>query len=226
MSTRGHHGLLLAGAVGGFPTYLSNTATDLGAADATLHLINMPATVNVGDLLIALIAVDGNPTITTPSGWTLLNSTPATVAVVKAAVYYKVADGSEGGTTADFTTGASERMMGQVVRIAAGTYSGVPEAAGAGTSSSVNPDPPNLTPSWGALNTLWIAMSAIDNTRTVSVYPLPNNQVRTANAGAGTAYATLASCSNSLNASSLNPGAFTINVASDSASVTIGIRPA
>lgn len=225
MTTRGHHGLLFAGvAAGGFPTYLSNTATDLGGADATSHLVNMPAVVSSGDLLIALIAVDGNPTITTPSGWTFLQQSNVTT-IVKGAVYYKVAAGTEGGTTVDFATGTSERMMAQVVRIQAGTYSGTPESAVANTASSVNPDPPNLTPSWGALNTLWIAMSSMDNTRTVSVYPLANNQVRTANASTGTAYVTLATCSTNNSGSSLNPGTFTINIASDSVNFTIAVRP-
>lgn len=225
MTTRGHYGLLLMGqATGSFPVYLSNTATQLGGADTTTHLIDMPATVNTGDLLIALIAVDGNPTITTPGGWTLLQQSNVT-SIVKGAVYYKIADGSEGGTTVDFATGTAERMMAQVIRIQAGTYSGVPEAAVATTSSSVNPDPPNLTPSWGALNSLWLAATAVDNTRTVSVYPLADNQARTAAGAFGSAYVTLASCSVNSNVASLDPGTFTINNASASVSFTVAVRP-
>lgn len=226
MSTRGHHGLLMIGqASGSFPVYLSNTATDLGGADATTHLVNMPATVNSGDLLIALIAVDGNPTITTPSGWTFLIQNNSST-LQKGAVYYKVAAGTEGGTTVDFATGTAERMMAQIVRVQAGTYSGAPEATS--TQSQIvttTPDPPNLAPSWGTANTLWIAMAAIDGNRTVSVYPLPNNQVRTANVGTGTAFVTLASCSDNLNAASLDPGTFTITASSTYAAFTIGVRP-
>lgn len=224
MTTRGHHGLLLAGAVGGFPSYLSNTPTELGSADATSHPVNMPATVSAGDLLIALIASDGSATITTPSGWTSVSQSTQGGAV-RGAVFYKVASGTEGGTTVDFVTSGNERMMAQVARIQASTYSGTPEAAVANTAPSINPDPPNLAPSWGALNTLWIAMSAIDNMRTVSVYPLPDNQVRTANASGGTAFVTLATCSGNVNASSLNPGTFTISSASDSVNFTIAVRP-
>lgn len=226
MTTRGHHGILLGQGAANFPIYLSNTATDLGGADATTHLVNMPATVIVSDLLISLIAVDGNPTITTPSGWTLLSQNNSSTAQ-KGAVYYKVADGSEGGTTVDFVTSAAERMMAQVVRVQAGTYSGSPEAASVQTTLTMTSlDPPSLTTSWGAESTLWIAMVAIDGTRTVSGYPLPNNQVRTASASTGTAYVTLASCSDNVNSASLDPSAFTITVGSTFAGFTIGIRPA
>lgn len=225
MTTRGHYGLLLAGQTSGaFPVYLSNTATDLGGADTTAHLVIMPDTVNTGDLLIALIAVDGNPTITTPSGWTLLQQSNVT-GLVKGAVYYKIADGTEGSTTVDFATETAERMMAQVIRIQAGTYNGAPEAAVATLSSSVNPDPPNLTPSWGARNSLWLAATAVDNTRTVSVYPLADNQVRTAHSAFGTAFVTLASCSVNSNVAALDPGTFTINTASASVSFTVAVRP-
>lgn len=227
MSTRGHYGLLLGSSapLSGFPVYISNTATELGGADATSHLVQMPAAVSSGDLLIALIASDGVATVSTPSGWTSLITQAAVGA--SGSVFYKVAAGTEGGTTVDFVTSSAERMEAQVARIQAGTFQSVPEAAqannGAGTTT---PNPPNLAPSWGAANTLWIAATMTDNTRTVSVYPLPNNQVRTANASTGTAFTTLASCSNDVSAASLDPGTFTINSSSTWVAITIAIRPA
>lgn len=209
----------------GFPVYLSNTATDLGGADATSHLVQMPATVNSGDLLIALIGSDGSATITTPSGWTAMSTD--TSSTVRASAFYKVAAGTEGGTTVDFVTSIAERMEAQVVRIQSGTYQSAPETTATNSNAgSTTPDPPNLTPSWGSANTLWIAMMVADNTRTISVYPLPNNQVRTANASTGTAFVTLGTCSNDVAASSLNPGTFTINTSSPWATITLAVRPA
>lgn len=214
-----------ASAGNGFPVYVNNTATDLGGADATSHLVNMPATVNSGDLLIALIASDGTATITTPSGWTSLSQNTAG-GVVRGAAFYKVASGTEGGTTVDFVTSASERMEAQVIRIAAGTFTGTPEAANATSSSTTTPDPPTLSPSTGNDGYLWIAAMMSDNTRTVSVYPYPSNNTRTANASFGTAFVTLASCTTESTSSSLDPGTFTINTASAVVSMTISVRSA
>lgn len=210
--------------IASFPVYLSNTPTDLGGSDSTNHLVQMPATVNSGDLLIALLAVDSNFTITTPSGWTSLISQAVTQ--VTGAVFYRVANGTEGGTTVNFVTFASERMEAQVVRIQAGTYQSVPVAAQANSAAgTTTPDPPNLTPPWGSANTLWLACAMTDDTRTVSVYPLPNNQYRTVNAGSGTAFVTLASCSNDVAAASLNPGTFTIGFSSPWVAITVAVRP-
>jgi len=208
----------------GFPVYLSNTATDLGGADATSHLVQMPAAVTTGDLLLALIALDGTATITTPSGWTSLPQ--GSDAAVRGAVFYKVAAGTEGGTTVDFVSSSAERMEAQVVRIQVGTFQSVPESAFTMFAvATVNPDSPNLTPSWGSANTLWLSAGMLDNTRTVSSYPLPNNNFTTANAGSGIAFTTLISCSNNVAAASLDPAAWTINTASRAVMFTIAIRP-
>lgn len=226
MSTRGHHGLLLLGGVVPVgPVYLSNTPTVLDSADTTNHLVSMPASVGVGDLLIALLAVDGTPTLTTPSGWTSLAQVNATTAA-KGAIFYTVAAGTEGGTTVDFVTSASERMMAQVVRIQAGTYSGTPEQANTTFAGTLTPDPPSLSPSWGSDDTLWLAILVTDTTRTISVYPLPDNNFRTASASVGSAYTTLGSCSQQVTTGTLNPGTFTVNLSSNIVVFTMAIRPA
>ena len=58
----------------------------------------MPATVDAGDLLLMHFVNDGNATVTTPAGWTLLNST-LNGTQVRSGWYYKLAAGTEGGTT-------------------------------------------------------------------------------------------------------------------------------
>lgn len=96
------------------PTYQSTTATDFGV-DATSHSANMPATVNAGDLLLAVVAFDAvTGGINTPTGWTKLlhdNADP------ELACFAKVATGSEGGTTVDFSTVNSQQGTVQVVRV-------------------------------------------------------------------------------------------------------------
>lgn len=213
------------GGGGSYPVVLSVTASELGAAAGTSHLVAMPATVSAGDLLIALLAIDGNPSATTPSGWTALANNAPAGNTNSGRIFYKVAAGTEGGTTVDFVTASSVRLMGQVYRIQAGTYQATPEAASANNLGSTTPDPPSLSPSWGSASNLWIAFASSDNTVSVSVYPLPNNQTRTANASGGTAFITAMSCSDEQTGSSLDPGTFTISVSRAWAAFTVAVRP-
>ena len=77
--------------------------------DATSHLVAMPATVDAGDLLVTLVATDGSATLTTPSGWTNLSSVPQST-TVRGSCSYKIAVGTEGGTTVDFVTSPQNRQ--------------------------------------------------------------------------------------------------------------------
>jgi hypothetical protein len=122
------------------PTYQSTTVTDFGA-DATTHNAVMPATVNAGDLLLALVAFDGTCTITTPSGWTLLLGAVAS-SDPQVGIYGKVADGTEDGTNVNFITSNSQRGSVHVIRVTAwaGVLSGVRAAIGrtAAIGSQIN----------------------------------------------------------------------------------------
>jgi hypothetical protein len=95
------------------PTYHSTTVTDFGA-DATTHLANMPATVNGGELLLAVAAFDGSTSITVPTGWTNVSDVGGDPV---ARVCAKIATGSEGGTTVDFVTSNVQRGSVHVLRI-------------------------------------------------------------------------------------------------------------
>ncbi len=96
-------------------TWQSTTVTDFGS-DATTHAANMPATVNAGDLLLATAAFDSSSTtITTPSGWTLLQAGFSADPV--GGLYAKVAGGTEGGTTVDWATNNSQRGSVHVIRV-------------------------------------------------------------------------------------------------------------
>jgi hypothetical protein len=81
--------------------------------------INKPAGVTTNDVLLAGISVRGNPTITAPSGWTLVRSDASGTTLLQS-VYRKVATGSE---PASYTWTFSEPIASAVGGIAA--YSGV-----------------------------------------------------------------------------------------------------
>lgn len=206
-----------------FPTVESVTETAF--ASGTSHNVSMPATVNSGDLLITLFGNDSNATVTTPSGWTLIDNT-VNGTDPRFSSYYRIADGSEDGTTVDFVTSADEAASAQVYRISGWHGTTAPEIGTPATGSSAAPDPSSTTPSWGAADTLWIATAGWNRDRTVSAYPTNytgNNTDTVSGAGAGGVG--VGSATRDLNATSDDPGTFTISASDPWISYTIAVRP-
>jgi hypothetical protein len=129
--------------------------------DSTTQTLDMPASVASGDLLIAILVCDGNPTFTWPAGWTSLHTgTVSGGSAAKVEARYRVADGSEGASMA-VTTSASEMMAYNVVRITG--YQGTPESSTGATGSSTTLTSDSLNPAgWGTEATLWLAVGAYD----------------------------------------------------------------
>lgn len=125
----------------------SNGAT----AGGTTENINLPASIQVGEMLMAFVSVGGGA-LSVPAGWTQAYTVVSSV-VQRQSMFYKVADGSEGSTLA--VTGSNSNVKSYGV-FRASDYRGVPEAVTA-SGSSGDADPPNLAPSWGADKTLWLA---------------------------------------------------------------------
>lgn len=165
-----------------YPTpYPAEVTVTSFASDATAHAVSMPTACEAGDLLICFFTNDGNATVTTPTGWTNLHTTTDSGNAVRLGTYAKKADGTEGGTTVDFVTSATERAAAQVYRFQKGTWYGdssnnfaASVAIGAAANgSSTSPDPPALAPLWKRLPTLYIAVEANDDgTVSASLYPL------------------------------------------------------
>lgn len=214
------------GGGGSYPTYLSATGSNF-PTPATSHLVVMPATVNAGDLLMMQIATIANGAVTTPSGWTLMSSV-SLGAVQYVSWYYKVAAGTEGGTTVTVTVGLSCNAAALVHRIQAGTYSGAPEIANVATGNTANPDPPSLSPSWGSAATLWIAAFSGRNPGSgTSVYPFANGNTRSASgATSDNSQGIAASCWENNTTASRDPGTFTNASSSARQAHTVAVRPA
>ncbi|KKL61161.1 hypothetical protein LCGC14_2198090, partial [marine sediment metagenome] len=146
-------------------------------------------------------------TVTFPAGWTMLtDDTPG--GIMNFTAYYRIADGSEGSTITVVTSNA-EMTAHTSYRIT--DYLGIPEIGATVTSISAIPDPPNLTPSWGAKDTLWLAITGYDIGQTaISAYPASytdgrNDRSDSVN-GVGVGIAR-----RELNAASENPGTFTLS---------------
>jgi hypothetical protein len=210
------------------PVVASVTETVFGT-DTTDHYVDMPATVNVGDLLIALFINDGDATVTTPSGWSLLASNNQGTEV-RLSVYYRIAAGTEGGTTVNFVTSASQEAAAQVYRITDWQGTTPPEISTAATGTSAAPDPTFLDPTgWGVSNTLWLAVAGQDRgdqTGTLA-YPISyTNGISTLSSSTTSSCRILSARRVLLTAASENPGPFTIPVTEQWVAFTIAVRPA
>jgi hypothetical protein len=207
------------------PLVTSVTETAFGT-DTTDHYVNMPATVNAGDLLIALFTNDGGATVTTPSGWTQLASDDNTA--VRCSVYYKIASGDEDGTTVDFITSANEQAAAQVYRITNWHGTTPPEISTAAPGTSTRPDPASLDPAgWDVADTLWLAVAGQDrgDQGPTIAYPAYYTDGISTLSSATTDSCRTLSARRVLAAASENPGAFTIPASEEWVAFTIAVRP-
>jgi hypothetical protein len=198
--------------------------------DTTDHYANMPDTVDAGDVLIVLFTNDGSATVTTPGGWTQLASN-ANGAAVRLSVYYKIAAGTEGGTTVNFVTSAAEQAAAQVYRITDWHGTTPPEISTAATGVGTRPNPASLDPAaWGVADTLWLAVAGQDrgDQSGTTAYPTyyTNGISTQSSEPATTGVCRIHSARRVLAAASENPGAFTIPVSEEWVAFTIAVRPA
>ena len=184
------------------------------ATNTTAHQVAMPATVAAGELLVCFFTSDGNATVTTPSGWTLLYST-AQSANVRGSAFAKIALGTEGGTTVNLVTSANEQGAAQVYRIAGSTGLIADVAAGtalAATNTGVTTtNPPGVTAAWGAENNLFISAIHMSVTMTVTVAPAGWGSIVRTNEGAGTASGSVVSVRLTQAAATGDPGVWTLS---------------
>ena len=189
--------------------------------NTTSHTVNLPSGIVSGNLLLVFFASDGTPTITFPSGWTQLFQT-AGGTDVKFGAWYRIADGTEGATIT-VTTSASECSNHTSYRITG--YSGTPEVGTSATGNSTTPNPPSLTPSWGAKDTLWFACQGNDGSTATTAYPTNYTNGRNDNNSVSDPTASVATARRELNAASEDPGTFTIATARNWVANTVAVKP-
>ncbi len=136
-----------------------------GGASSNIHAVTMPATVSAGDTLLMVFRVHNGTVDTGPSGFTPLVNNDATDASDDAtSIFYKKADGSEGGTTVNVTLagGLSRKASAITWRITGAADPTVtpPEVSTVATGTSTTPDPGNLAPSGGSKDYLWFWIGA------------------------------------------------------------------
>lgn len=198
------------------------------ATSVTSMAVNMPATVDSGDLLLAFAEVRNAGTWTVPTDWTEFKAQLGGSSVGELTCFYKIASGTEDGGTATWTASTGTTAIWQVIRVTGWHGTTPPEATSAQGDYTTNPNPPTLSPSWGAEETLWLEIAgntAISSLTTGASTNYSGYQSNTASSGGS--QCTIASAYRQLNASSEDPGVFA-NAGKIRywAAVTIAIRPA
>lgn len=208
-----------------FPT-VSSFTSGVTSANSTSVSVNLPASVSAGDLLMVRIGFSSTGTVTwdntTAGSWTKLvdvaNGTSHTYQI-----YIKVADGTEDSKTLAITIPSGQIAYRSVAF--AGVDTSVTPEFNTTTGSSSAPNSLSLTPSWGALDTLWLSDEANANGSTsVSAYPAGwaggTNHMTATLAGVGIG------CSNlSSNVATVDPGAYTLSTSKAWIAVTVAVKP-
>lgn len=210
------------------PTVRSVSAGSQGTGDP--RDVVLPSTIEDGDLVLVHLIIDGDNGVaawdnSSHGTWTELESI-TDGSNHGGALYAKVADGTEdGGTLSIDLTGADQiHYRCWAIQDWFGSLSGVDSAATT-TSSTTTPDPPNLSPGWGELPILWLALCGGDaQGPTLISYPddYPDNQHNATGSNA----VRHASATRRLTASSENPGTFSWTSANDIYGITVAVRPA
>jgi hypothetical protein len=207
----------------------TNNSVESAGAGVGTHNMSLPAGIVSGNLLICVAAVDstvgGGFTVTSnPAGWTTIRHEAGSSESLLA--WYRFADGSE-GATADFDTSSLQQSAHRCARFTGMHTSAAPEVASAEATASTTPNPPSLTPTWGAADTLWLAVTVwSDGVITASAFP--SSYTNTGQNGSGTAGSEGVSIGwgfRAVNAASEDPGTFTITSSANWVAFTIAIRP-
>ncbi len=209
-----------------FPTVAAgNTSTVVTAA--TSHGVAMPATVNAGELMLLKVSTGGEPVITMPVGWENV-FTPVVFTSVSLACFKKIADGTEGGTTVNFTTDVTVKSSHISCAITGwvGDLAGVVSAPTAFEGSSDAPNPPSVTATWAGGDNLFLAQMSMHRTAALSGFPAnyPDNQMEVST-GSGGQDSLVAMATRALAADSDNPGTFAAAIARRSIAQTLVIAP-
>lgn len=210
-----------------FPTVQSRT-TGASSATATTHTVTLPATINSGDFLFVAFTC-GNasaPTVTwdntTAGTWTSIVTAVQGVGNVRGSLYSKVADGTEGSAALSIGLSVSAQASWTIWRIT-GCQGAVETVSAAGTTATVTFSA--LAPTWGAEDTLWLAVTHVTNSPTVTTYST-NYTDPTRSAGSNASRNTTESCERLLNTSSETPSAWTLSGPAQHVQFTVAIRPA
>lgn len=216
-------------ATGSFDNFLVQTpafAYTPFATSVTSMPVNLPAAPS-GDLLIAIHHGRNAGTWTVPTDWNEFTGQLGGGSVGELTVFWKISNGSEGGL-ATWTASTGTTGIWQVFRIRNWHGTSAPEIQTTSGDASAA-DPPSNSPSWGAADTLIMAIAghSAASTAAWSAAPSGYSDFTTHGASSGGAAVCLATAFKAITGSSEDPGAFTVSGSNRWwAAATLAIRPA
>lgn len=198
-----------------FPTVQTQNTSQESSATTT-HTVSLPSGIVSGDLLLAFMAIDAGsaPFTSFPGGWTEIKDVSETQNFVTLAVAYRDADGGEGASISVSTT-PSAQSAHATYRITGHDTGNAPEISTGASGDSNTADPDSLTPTGGAKDYLWFALCAVDGSGSTgpwAVTAAPSNYTNlvSSESGGATDGSTVGVARRELNASSEDPGTFTL----------------
>ncbi len=202
-----------------FPSVQGTPGTNNGTA--TTIVVNLPASIAAGELLLAFVALSHTiaATVTPPGDWNTVYDSIGNGNQRRSACYWKLADGAEGASF-NVTASASTAWATVAYRINAWDSGTAPESGTLVAAAGTNPNPPNLAPSWGAADTLWFVYAGRNTNNGSPSAPTNYSNFQNANR-------TGVSCltaERQLNAASEDPGTFTATTSSNGAN-TVAVKP-
>jgi len=152
----------------GYP-YIASYTTTVNASGTT-HRYRYPSDIDAGDILLLSVANDGNRSWTVPATWSKLRGGNSGGAV-DANWFYRYADGTETGNTADFTLSSGEPTVGVMLAIRGCNreFALTDNTPATGTSSTPNPSSGKVPKE--SRNRLVLAYAMWDHNDTFSSYP-------------------------------------------------------
>jgi hypothetical protein len=199
-------------------------------ANATSITILLPDGSNTsGKLVIVFVTCDGTTAMTFPAGWTAITNAAGNDggSASRTEARYRIIDGTEGFDGVDDSisvSGGSEEWAATAYLISGHAASTSAPECQAATGSTGNADTPSLTPSWGALDSLWIVYAGLDASVSVTAFPTNYSDNQHQDNTVGTGGCTHATATRNLNATSDNPPAFA-NGSESWRALTVAVRP-
>lgn len=173
------------------PTVTATAVTTGGSTASANPSVLLPATVNVGDLLVALIRKDNEAVMTWPAGWDKIVGDASDGADDQTSCAVKVADGTEDGTSISISTGVSGKYAALSYAIGgADSYAVSPLTSGASTV----PSPPTWSPAAGSQDYLFLWLGGWEGEQTSPPTGNPVNFTNPIGSNSGTAAAVTTNC--------------------------------
>lgn len=160
---------------------IQNATAGSNSTNTTDHSIVMPSGIQIGNLIIVFIAVDGNVKLfidTAISGEDWTEAVETSTANLTIGLYWKIAAGDSTDAlqiTSDYSQMSSyisltinNYLMGNPIRVSSSA-----------SGSSTNMNPPSLAPTYGANDYLWFVFGGIDNDLVATAAPTGFSDLRT-----------------------------------------------